>query len=327
MDQAIAGGWRLHLREFDALNKSFIFFFLAVLCIDDIKKIKYLFFIMVVSVGYLTFWANMQYLDGNYYLVHQGRLSGPVRPGGSSIYNDENYFAMIFVTGLPFVFYMGLWLKNKVYRIALWLVIPFGWHAVFLTGSRGGLIGLGVSTIVMAWGTKKAWLGILLIPALVIAYQWQGGSIMQQRSETISSYDEDASAMARFEAWGAAIGMIKEHPITGVGTSVFRVAFPSFSDASPREAHSTIFEICAENGLVAGFAWIMVILYTAIGPWRRREQRAQHGSSDDYSFDNYAMGALTAAVAGYAVCSMFLSLGGFEGLLYLALLGHCLLRR
>ncbi|MCG8355573.1 MAG: hypothetical protein MI920_08390, partial [Kiloniellales bacterium] len=62
-------------------------------------------YIIIIAMIHLTFWANFQYLTQNWSAFSMGRLKGPTIPGGISIYDDENSFAMFFVTAAPFLFY------------------------------------------------------------------------------------------------------------------------------------------------------------------------------------------------------------------------------
>src|SRR5690349_21067635 len=146
---------------FSTFNKIFLLYFLACVCIDDLFKLRALVLTVLGSAVYLTYWANDMYLSG----FVQGRLAGPVDVNGVGSYADENSFAMLFVIGQPFLWYMAQGMKRSWLKYAIWLVIPFTWHAVFLTASRGGLIGIAVTTLLMAIRGKSKVLGFLLIPA------------------------------------------------------------------------------------------------------------------------------------------------------------------
>ena len=181
---------------FETFNKIFLLYFIGCLCIDNFAKLRALIFMAVASAVYLIYWANNAYFSGQVF----GRLAGPVDIFGLGSYADENNFAMLFVVSQPFLWYLGHAVKKPVLRYGLWLIIPFGWHAVFLTASRGGLIGIGVTTLLMAFRGKSKALGLLLIPALIGAYVWQGGDLMKDRAGTIGEYSTETSASTRLEA-------------------------------------------------------------------------------------------------------------------------------
>ncbi|WP_457570836.1 O-antigen ligase family protein [Desulfovulcanus sp.] len=300
---------------FILVNKIFVLYFVACICIDEEKKLKYLMIVMVISVMYLIYWANAQYLIYHRY----GRIGGPTGIYGGGIYGDENAFAMLFVTGLPFLYYLGWYVKSKLLRYAIWLVIPFGWHAIFLTGSRGGLLGLGATIIVAAFRSPKKLVGLAVIPLFIIAYTWQAGSVMKQRAATIESYEQESSAEARINAWRAATKMMAANPILGVGLSAFGPAFPDYSDKKPREAHNTFFQIAAESGIIAGVMYLLV-LWNIIFQTRKRS-KTEHKTNFLY----FANETILTSIIGFAVCSMFLSLQVYEVFYYLCVIANVLI--
>jgi O-antigen ligase len=197
--------------------------------------------------------------------------------------------------------------------LGLWLIIPLGWHAIFLTGSRGGLIGLAVTILLIAMRSRQQrLLGLLLIPAFIIAYQWQAGGLMKERAETISDYDTETSASSRLEAWSAALNMIVDHPLTGVGLASFGPAFPHYSEEKPREAHNTFLQITAESGILAGTMYVLIAVSSIVGLWRHGNRlhgiKSETGANVLYLINE----ATLVALCGLLVCSAFLSLQVFE---------------
>jgi probable O-glycosylation ligase (exosortase A-associated) len=254
----------------------------------------------------MTYWANKQYLIYN---VH-GRLNGPAGPWGS-IYYDENIFAMLLLATMPFVFYLALIAKNKVIKYALFFVLPFGWHAVFLTGSRGGLITLFIVSILISFRSLKGSyiLGFLLM--LMIAFAWQGGSIMKQRAGTIDNYSEDESAMGRIDAWSAAIEMAKAHPFTGVGFAAFGQAFSSFSNERPRVAHNTFFQLLGENGLLGACSFLGIILYPICKLFALAKRIKRTNIMADRTL-LFSIEAILASLISFGVSAIFLSLDQYD---------------
>ena len=239
---------------YDRIWKAYLFYFMATLCINDEKKFKCLSYVMIASVIYLTYWAKDQYLSGFW----GGRMAGP-RSIDGGMYVDENVFAMLFVVGLPFLYYAGFYFKKKIIRWGLWLAIPFGWHAIFLTGSRGGLLGLAVTVLLISWRSPKRWIGVLLIPALLIAFQWQAGSVLKERAATIDDYQTESSSAGRIQVWEVSIQMMVAHPLTGVGLGGMGPAFPDYSPHKPRVAHNAYFQTGAESGIIAFVVYISLI--------------------------------------------------------------------
>jgi O-antigen ligase len=268
---------------------------------------------MFIVVGlYLTWWINDRYLFGGAF----GRIGGPSSPiGAAGTYEDENLFATLFVALTPFLWYGASLTPRLWLRGALWLAMPFAWHAVFLTGSRGGLLALGATILLMAYRLERRWIGAGVVVLFLIAFAWQAGDTMWERFGTIDEFREDGSSVGRLEAWDAAMRMMVAHPFTGVGPGAFIRAFPGYSDATPRAAHNTLFQFGAEYGPVAAIAFVGVIVACLVPLWRngRRlkvagtEQRALYVLNE----------AVLTGVLGVTVCSMFLTLQLFELLYFL----------
>lgn len=303
-------------------SKIFLLYFLACICINDEKRLKALVAVVIVSAAYLIYWANARYLSGFVF----GRLRGPADVYDIGVYADENNFAMLFVVALPFIWYAGHALGNRSWRWALWLIIPFGWHAIFLTASRGGLIGVAVTLLLIAWRSRNVRLGLLLIPAFIGAYLWQAGDLMRGRAATIDEFRTESSAATRLEAWSAALNMMSEHPVTGVGLASFGPAFPDHSDKQPREAHNTFLQISAESGVLAGLMYAFVVLATIFGLWRNGNnlRRARVPGANYHNL--YLINEATlVAFCGLVVCSLFLSLQMFEIFYFLCLVTNVIL--
>jgi len=295
--------------------KIFIFYFIGLVCIFDSKKLKRFSFVILLSAAYLTYWANMQYLSGQFFL----RLKGPRSITGAGIYSDENNFAMLFVVGIPFFFYLGWYCQRWFLRWALWSIIPFSWHAIFLTASRGGLIGAAFVSLLAGFRCPRKIVGLMLIPAFLFAYAWQGGSVLKQRAKTIKTYEEEPAARTRLEAWQAGLRMILAHPFTGVGLSSFGQAFPYFSDKKPRVAHNTFIQIAAESGIFAGIFYILFIFSCCWGLYKVRDKYSVG------SFEYYLCDAVLVSLCGFLLCSLFLTLNWFEIQFYLAILANTLI--
>lgn len=298
------------------VNNMFLLYFAAILLIDSEKKLKCMALVMVISTLYLIYWCNDQYL------THQqiGRFGGPAGPNEDGVYADENAFAMLFVTGLPFVYYYGLYQKNKISRYGLWLFIPLGWHAVFLTGSRGGLSGLVITLLVSALRTTRRIVAIGLLACFILAYQWQAGDTMKGRAGTILDYQEESSAESRLNAWKAAIGMVKDNPLIGVGLASFGPAFPHYSTNRPRMAHNTFFQIAAESGVLACIMYLLIVATNLIDLWRNGNTLRQKYRAPDGNFLYCMNEALLTSFIGLVVCSVFLSLNDYEIFYFLCVL-------
>jgi len=297
---------------FSLFNTIFVMYFCSVLSINNRDSLRFLSLAIVVATAYLTYWANSQYFSENWSNFNFGRLMGPRSPVGGSVYADENMFATFFVTGLPFVYYLGQGMKNAWIRYLLWAIIPMGCHAIFLTGSRGGLIGIGVALLFAVYLSNKRYLALPILLVAFLFYQWQAGSIMKERSEIITQYEEDRSAGDRLTAWSGGLSMVLSHPVTGVGLASFVTALPNYIDTRPMQAHNTFIQFTSESGIGAGIAYLAIILLFFANARRIRTWCLDHGDSPEgRSIERYN-NASTVSFAGLLACSIFLSLNTYE---------------
>jgi len=324
----VVNEWRFYDPQFmfGIFQKTYLTYFVGVALLNDSRKLKFGALVLVITTVYMTYWANAQY-----FLYHKyGRLHGPTTLSGTGIYADENNFAVLFVVGFPFLYYFGQYLKSRLLQWSLWPVILFSWHAVFLTASRGALLGIGSVLLLFSLRLERKTFGILIIAAFVGAFVWQAGDVMKSRSATITDYEEEDSAMGRIEAWEASSGMMAAHPLTGVGFASFGQAFPDFSDKRPRVAHNTFFQIGGEWGVIAGITYL-TLLFSTINRLRKNGNRLRQlaRQTDNPGNENRLYLCINEAcllgLTGFFVCSMFLSLQGYEVFYYLLVLANATL--
>jgi putative inorganic carbon (hco3(-)) transporter len=309
------------------ISKIFLFYFITTFVINDIKKIKFFSLLLVFIVAFYCYWANQQYLTENWSQFNYGRLMGPLGLG-RSVYHDENALAMLFVAGLPFLFYYSFQFGTKI-KYVFWVVILSGFHGIFLTGSRGGLLGLIVIVLTAVFwidsGKNMRLLKILVVPVFLILFFWQAGNIMHERSNSIIAYQGEDSAEGRLKAWIAGLGMFADHPITGVGLSSFITAFPEYNgQIAPRVAHNTFIQFIAENGFFAGLAYIVIVLLffsnsRKISKWCQSNTQNPH-----YEIIKFCANSSVVSFLGLTVCSLFLSTNFYEIYFYLIAINNSL---
>jgi O-antigen ligase len=160
--------------------------------------------------------------------------------------------------------------------------------------------------------------GALLILAFVLAFAYQAGDVMKDRAASIDDYNEDQSATGRLDSWKAAIGMMRAHPVTGVGPGAYVFAFRDFSDKQVLQAHNTYFQIGAEYGPLAA-AFLLIAIALSISALHRRSKQLRLVRNEEKWKRLYAINEATlAGLVGIFVCSLFLTLQLF-GILYFLL--------
>ncbi|MEJ2612889.1 MAG: O-antigen ligase family protein [Candidatus Thiodiazotropha sp.] len=136
------------------------------------------------------------------------------------------------------------------------------------TQSRGATIALAVGLLyyLIFISTKKL-AGILLLALIVLGVMLFSPSGYFDRMGTISSYEEDTSAMGRIKAWNTAIEMAVDHPILGVGAGSFNSAYGRIyrKPSDPVRwisTHSIYFKVLAEYGFTGILIFLLIIWHS-----------------------------------------------------------------
>ncbi len=245
----------------DIFNKIVIFYLFATLLINTRTKLIWLIYAFAAICVYYAVWANMMYFTGQFWLFGiNGRLGGMPR----SVYLDENYLAMLFVFATPVLYYIGISFTNFYMRYGIWALIPMTWHALFLTGSRGGLLSLGVVIVYLFFRSFHRTASIGIVIGLVVAVIYQSGVLLNRVDDTIESANqnedvivsEQAAIDPRLVSWKVGAQMVTEYPVFGVGVGNFTIAFPDYSNTKRHVAHNTFLQFAAECGILAGLIYL-----------------------------------------------------------------------
>src|SRR5262245_21197661 len=151
--------------------------------------------------------------------------------------------------------------RSLLAGIAIALVI-----ALFLTGSRGGLVGLAVAvTLAIAFaGPLRARAVTAVLALAAVAVVWFGFFAAPAEVDRVTHFTEGGGT-GRTDLWSVALATFEDHPLLGVGAGNFTVVSPqyTFSDVNlPRidlvfderkVVHNTYLHMLSELGVV-GFA-------------------------------------------------------------------------
>jgi len=162
-------------------------------------------------------------------------------------FNDPNDLGMFLVMCIPFTFYF--YSKGKfIVKLAMLAVLAALGYGIYLTGSRGSMLGagglLGVYFLVVNAGPKLFITSVALSPiaaTVIVSLQ--------------SSIDE--SANGRLEAWYAGIQMLMSNPIFGIGKG-------QFYDYHGLVAHNSYIHVAGELGVPGYSLWGGALIFTVL---------------------------------------------------------------
>lgn len=243
-----------------------------------------------------------------------GRVWGP---GGFIGGNNEVGLAIL--VAIPLMYYLYLITDQKWIRRGLIGAMLLSAVAVLGTQSRGAFLAIGVMSVVLWWrAPRKALVGAGLLAAGIAALAimpWTAA----EKIQSITSYEEDSSAMGRINAWETAINIANAR-IFGAGFEMYNGLVwglygpdPTLERASDptivRAAHSIYFQVLGEHG------WIGLALFLAIGwfVWRDAARlRKRTRDNPEFVWVFHLASMTQVALIGFAVGGAFLSLAYFD---------------
>jgi putative inorganic carbon (hco3(-)) transporter len=238
-----------------------------------------------------------------------GRIHGP--DGG--MLSDNNDFGLGLILILPLIFYQWQLAKNRHLRRGLMAMGFLVTVAVFLTYSRGALVGVCAMGAVFWLRSRAKFPAGILISLLAVCVYSFAPSQWFERMGTIESYQEDASAEGRIQLWKISLRIAELHPVTGGG---FRITFsPAVTNnmlggtdlprlTRPRAAHSIYFDALSEHGWIGLALFLMILGYSWFNcAWLIRRSR----SRPELAWANLLGRMGQAVLVGYATAGAFAS--------------------
>ena len=163
---------------------------------------------------------------------------------------------------------------------------------VLLAGARAAWITYALVLVASGWrllGLRRM-LGVLAAGALVLTLLAVSSTQVRDRIMlTTQALDADESGVdtalsGRAQIWSAAVCMVMQHPINGVGARGFREAYPA-CDREPGQrpewgqgpafhAHQIVLEILSETGIIGLLLWLAGAAL-AIRAWRYATPQAK----------------------------------------------------
>lgn len=261
--------------------------------------------------------ASMKQIVGE---TNTWRVSGPLP--------DPNYFGQLLVLGLPLALAVATTDRRPLLQIfgligALLIVA-----AIFLTFSRGALLGVAVMILAGVLTLRSRWVllmsvGLVASVAALVApssYFDRITPIWQAVSAVVTGgqFVYDPALSERISVVTAAIEMFRDNPLFGIGTGQFPTQFADYALnhgldlGAPPEAHSMFLEKLAETGLL-GFSMLIATAVTALTVGIRARRRLLESG---HIRDAAILRALLLSFVGYLTTAIFLH-GAYERFFWL----------
>lgn len=286
----------------DRSIKIYLMLFVTLALIDSTKKLNIYIWILVLSIGFYGVKGGAFTLltGGNY------RVWGP---GGFIGGNNEIALAVIMV--IPLMRYLQLQMNKPWQRHGMTGAMILSAVMALGTHSRGALLALfAMGFLIWIRGRQKLLFGTMAIGLALLALPFMPDH-WWARMETIQTYEQDASAMGRINAWWMAWNLAKDR-IIGGGFDIYNQTVFAMYAPDPlavHAAHSIYFQILGEHGFIGLALFLMLGIVT----WRAAGDLMSLGKHDPALSWSRDLGAMAqASMVGYAVGGAFLSLAYFD---------------
>jgi len=276
--------------------------FITLILITDEKKLNQLIWVIVASIGFFSIKGGVfTFLTGGAFRVY-----GPP----SSNITENNALAVAVLMIIPLMIYLYHISSHKWVRYGLIFSIVMSLISVVGSQSRGALLAmLGVGIFFWLKTKTKIVSGLVIILLMSLTFTFMPES-WHERMGSISSYEEDTSAMSRINSWQYSINIANDR-LTGGGLQSWTKEMFAVYAPNPDQvfvAHSIYFSVLADHG------WPGLIMFLAIlgFTWRSLSQVIRRTKDDQSSSNNILARMLQVSLVAYMAGGAFLSLSYFD---------------
>jgi len=276
-----------------------VYFIAALHTLRSSERRKKVLIALAVFGFAVSLFAILQRLTYNGKMYWVRPVSPYIAPYGP--YGNYNHFAGLVELILPLPLAYLLFARIKFEQKLMWLFsIVMMAVALVFSGSRGGILALGVEllamTLIAIWaqrpgvsdeislGGNKLIAGGTLAAVLLLVL-WIGFEPLTQRFNLLRQGTSEYSFVTRTEYWRGAWQMFLDHPSTGVGLGAFPTAYPAYGRSSVKnerleQTHNDYLQLLTDAGLIGGLIglWFLFELFRIA---RRQLDQLEHTRSQD----------------------------------------------
>lgn len=296
-------GDQIYTEMLSRVLKIQLMIFIALIALTEKRHVIWLTGVLCASIGFYG-------LKGGLFTLMTGGAFLVWGPYGSFI-EGNNEIALAIILVIPLMFFFFGYTKNKWIKFGLVGAMGLSVIASLGSHSRGALLGMAAMTLMLWWRSGKR---VVLAPVLAVF----GLSVLfflpqewWDRMSTISTYEEDSSAMGRINAWHAMWNIATDRFFGGgfriYNAEVFAKYAPVAEDV--HAAHSIYFQVLGEHGFVGLFLFLVVGALTWMNAsWIRKHAR----KVEDMQWAVALASMCQVSMCGFAVGGAFLSLAYFD---------------
>jgi O-antigen ligase len=212
-----------------------------------------------ITEGY---WGSVASMAGWEYL---NRLAG----APSDVVNP-NGLAFVICTVLPFLYFLAP--LSWIYRLVSLASIPMAIYALTLTGSRSGMVGMGVVIVgIVLKSKRRVMLSVLIVVAGLASFPLMNADMQDRYLSIIGMGEKNAgTADDRIEGMIGQFQVVLHRPLFGHGLGTSPEANFNFTSTGPyagraMPAHNLYIEIGQELGLIGVVLFLIFMKSIYIG--------------------------------------------------------------
>jgi len=295
-----AGAWG----QWDKVWKIQLMIFVTLMIVRTPEQLKALVWITALSIGFYG-------VKGGIFTITTGGVHTVLGPSATFI-GVRGGIALALNMTIPLMRYLQLNTQQVWVRRGLTAAMVLTAFAIIGTQSRGGFLGAIVVGLFLTLKSRKK----ILYTALAVIVAASIVSFMPaewgERMGTIQTYEQDASAMGRINAWKFAYNLASDHAIFGGGFECFRGWL--FDQYAPNpddvhDAHNIFFEVLGEQGFIGLFLYVLLLLFAwRTGSWTI--SNAKNNPKTKWMADLASM--VQVSIAAYVAGGSFLGLAYFD---------------
>ncbi len=276
--------------------------FITMALITDMKKLNQLIWVIVCSIGYFS-------VKGGVFTLMTGGAFHVFGPPSSNI-TENNALAVAVLMIIPLMVYLHHITTHKWVRYGLMVAIVLSLISVLGSQSRGAIVAiLGVGGFFWLKSKTKLMSGTAIVLLGTILFAFMPAS-WHERMASISSYQEDESAMQRINSWEYSINLANDR-ITGGGLQSWSKDMFAVYAPNPNwvfVAHSIYFSVLADHGWPGLIMFLLILGLT----WRSLSKLIKRTKGGEHTSLNLLARMMQVSLVAYMAGGTFLSLSYFD---------------
>lgn len=289
--------------QWEKVMKIDLMTLVTLVVINTRERLINLVWVIVLSLGFFGF-------KGGIFTITSGGGDHVFGPPDTFIAGN-NELALALIVILPLIWFLRSYDQRTWVRHGLVVLFLLTALAAIGSQSRGALLGIAaMATMLWSKSRQKLLLAILIISSAIVVVSFMPAS-WSDRMDTINTYEQDASAMGRINAWHMAFNVASDR-LTGGGFEV--VSAETFRQYAPipedvHDFHSIYFEVMGEQGFIGLTLFLALFTFA----WLKCNSIIRQVKLKQEHFWAAELAAmLQVSMVGYAVAGAFLGMAYFD---------------